>query len=311
MHHLTLKDLTYIDGHEDFTSIKKIELGWSSDQKYDIKAKNGKRYVLRLSDIKHYDMKKKEFEVIKLFSTLGFQMSMPISFGVSSDEKVCFMLLSFVEGQSLEDALPKLDEKMQYQLGRKAGLILKKIHALKVPDMFKHDLDIKTKKLRQLHAYETSDLRMQGDEKVIAYIKDHIDLMGKQRSTFQHGDFHPGNLILTKDHEIGVIDFNRWDVSDPYEEFYKLECFSAAISHPFARGQLDAYFDDDIPYTFFETLKVYSAHVALYSIKWAEKFGEKDINHMKEMYHMILDHYDDFKLTIPTWYKKEVYDDQN
>jgi hypothetical protein len=26
---------------------------------------------------------------------------------------------------------------------------------------------------------------------------------------------------------------------------------------------------------------------------------------------MILDHYDDFKLTIPTWYKKEVYDDQN
>ena len=36
---------------------------------------------------------------------------------------------------------------------------------------------------------------------------------------YQHGDFHPGNLIYMENGEIGVIDFNRWEVGDPYEEF--------------------------------------------------------------------------------------------
>jgi aminoglycoside phosphotransferase (APT) family kinase protein len=297
------EQLKYIEGHENFISIQKIDIGWSSDQKYDVKTKQGQRYVLRVSDIKHYEFKKKEYEVIKLFSTLGFDMSQPIHFGKAEDDSFCYMLLSYVEGESLEDALPKLDEHKQYQLGLEAGSILKKIHQLQVPDAFKHDVHIQTKKLNQLHAYETSNLRMPGDQQVIDFIKKHIHLMGNQPSTFQHGDFHPGNLILTNDFRVGVIDFNRWDVLDPYEEFYKLECFSSAISIPFSKGQIDAYFNHHIPRDFWETLAVYAAHVAVYSIKWAEKFGEEDVNHMKKMYYMILDHYDNFNHIIPSWYR--------
>jgi len=292
-----------IQGADKFSSVQKIDLGWSSDEKYDVKTIEGKRYVLRISDIKDYELKKKEFEVIKRFSTLGFEMSLPIDFGKAKDESFSYMILSYVEGESLEHALPKLDEKMQYQLGEEAGLILKKIHDLKVPDAFKNDKDIKIKKLKQLQAYETSSLRMPGDSQVIDFIKKNIHLMGRQCSTFQHGDFHPGNLILTKNNTIGVIDFNRWDVLDPYEEFYKLESFSTSISIPFSRGQLDAYFNHNIPQEFWETLAVYAAHVAVYSIKWAEKFGDNDINYMKGMYHMILKHYDNFNQVIPSWYK--------
>ncbi|NCU33492.1 MAG: aminoglycoside phosphotransferase, partial [Candidatus Moranbacteria bacterium] len=144
--------------------------------------------------------------------------------------------------------------------------------------------------------------QMPGDQKVIEYIKKNIHRMGRQPSTFQHGDFHPGNLILTKDFTLGLIDFNRWDVLDPYEEFYKLECFSSAISIPFSKGQLDAYFDAQIPYDFWETLAVYAAHVAVYSILWAEQFGENDINHMKDLYRMIVKHYDYFNQVIPSWF---------
>lgn len=303
---MTLKTLKNIKLSETFIAIHKIELGWSSDEKYKIESSDGTSYVLRLSDIKLYETKKKEFEVIKRFSALGFLMSMPIDFGMLEDENYCYMLLTFIEGESLEDALPKLDEMTQYQLGLKTGFILKKIHSLEVPSDMIEERDIKEKKLRQLSLYESSSLRMPGDEKVIDFIKAHIDWIGKEKSTFQHGDFHPGNLILTKDMAIGVIDFNRWDINDPYEEFYKLECFSSSISIPFSKGQLDAYFDEEIPDAFWKALSVYSAHVALYSIKWAEKFGEEDILHMKELYHMIMRHYDYFERYIPNWYEKKV-----
>lgn len=41
--------------------------------------------------------------------------------------------------------------------------------------------------------------------------------------------------------EIGVIDFNRWEICDQYEEFYKLESFARELSIPYCIGQMQAY----------------------------------------------------------------------
>ena len=41
-----------------------------------------------------------------------------------------------------------------------------------------------------------------------------------------------------------MIDFNRWDFGDPYEEFYKLQFFSRNVSPLFAYGQLQGYFGE-------------------------------------------------------------------
>lgn len=299
---MTLHDFINITELKDFISIEKIELGWSSDEKYKLTSKDGKHYLLRFSDIKYFDLKEKEFEVIKLFSKLGFLMSMPIAFGKTKDLTQCYMLLTYIEGKTLEDTLPSLSIDIQYNLGIKAGHMLKKIHNLDVPESFKQHKDIKEKKLRQLKLYESSHNRMPLDEDVISFIKENIDSIGKNKPTFQHGDFHPGNLILTDDMNLGVIDFNRWDVEDPYEEFYKVSYFSANISPYFAKGQIDGYFDYQVPLEFWQTLAVYSAHVTLYSIKWAESYGEIDVNNMKEFYHKMMFHYDGFKRAIPKWY---------
>lgn len=72
--------------------------------------------------------------------------------------------------------------------------------------------------------------------------------------------------------EIGVIDFNRWEVGDPYEEFYKLESFARELSVPYCIGQIQAYFNDEVPGDFWSILAVYVAHASLFSVKWAEKF---------------------------------------
>lgn len=87
------------------------------------------------------------------------------------------------------------------------------------------------------------------------------------------------------------------------EEFYKLESFGKEISIPYCIGQIEAYFKDEIPDDFWNTLAVYVAHASLYSIKWAEKFGQADIDAMIKRCLDAFKDYDYFKLVIPKWYK--------
>ncbi|MGL4772961.1 MAG: hypothetical protein ACRC2K_05280 [Clostridium sp.] len=41
----------------------------------------------------------------------------------------------------------------------------------------------------------------------------------------------------------------------------------------------------------------------LFSIAWAIKFGQKDVDGMIKRAEMILEDYDNFNLTIPKWFK--------
>ncbi len=118
----------------------------------------------------------------------------------------------------------------QYLLGRKAGKILKAIHSLKVEDKNFED-KLKIKLLDKIEKYESSDVRVENDDNFIEYVKRNVDKVCGNYS-YLHGDFHPSNLILMKNNEIGVIDFNRWEISNSYEEFYKLESFGIEFSIP-------------------------------------------------------------------------------
>lgn len=294
-----------IKNSNTWETVERISKGWSSDRKFLIKTKDGKLLLLRISDAQQYSAKKKEYEIIEKYSKLGFPMSLPLDFGVCNEGKNVYMLLTWVEGKDLEEILPDLTENEQYQLGREAGTILRKIHSIEVNGEDIPKATKKAKKLLQLSCYEQSQVRIDGDEIAINYVQDNIDLIWKQKPVYMHGDYHPGNLIYTNGGSIGVIDFNRWEVGDPYEEFYKLESFGIENSIPYCIGQIDAYFDDQIPEDFWSTLAVYVAHASLYSIKWAEKFGQEDINRMVARCRMAFDDYEYFQRYIPKWYTDE------
>ncbi len=292
-----------IDSSKDWISAEPLNKGWSTDKKYIVTTKSGERLLLRLADIEKYDAKKKEYEIIEKYSKLGFKMSMPLEFGVCNEERNVYMLLSWIEGIDLEKALPELSENMQYKLGRRAGEILKAIHSVPVSE---EDTPVKTKKekkLLQLSRYEESSVRIPGDEKAIAFVKENIDAIWKKKPVYQHGDYHPGNLIYMQDGDIGVIDFNRWEVGDPYEEFYKIQSFGIEVSIPYSRGQIDAYFGDSVPDDFWLTNAVYVAHASLFSIKWAEQFGQDDIDGMVRRARQAFEDFDDFNTLIPKWYR--------
>ena len=296
--------VSQIANSENWKYIEEIKKGYSDDKKYLVEESSNKRLLIRLSNIEKYEEKKKEFLIIQKYSRLGFSMSMPIEFGICNDNRNVYMILSYLDGDNLKDKLPYLSKQEQYQLGRKAGKILKTIHTL---ELDREDIPTKTKKekkLLQLSNYEESNLRINGDEEVIQFVKDNIDDIWKEKPVYQHGDFHPANMIYMENGDIGIIDFNRWEVGDPYEEFCRLQPFGIECSIPYSIGQIEGYFNDDIPMYFWKANAVYAAHNALVSIKWAESFGKEEVNKMMKRAENTFKDFDYFKNIIPKWYSK-------
>ena len=201
-----------IEISEKWDTVEPVDKGWSSDRKYRILTKEGEKQLLRISDIAHFDEKKKEYEIIGKYAKLGFPMSMPVAFGACNEGKSVYMLLTWVEGSDLEEMLPKLSKEEQYRLGRQAGEILKKIHSVPLAPEDMPKQTKKEKKLTQLARYENSDLRIPGDETALRYVKDNIDQIWRKAPVYTHGDFHPGNLIYTRS-------FTSWKASERRSAF--------------------------------------------------------------------------------------------
>ena len=290
-----------IPSSEDWASVTPVEKGWSRDRKYRVRTRDGRQLLLRITDGERYADKRKEFEIVRKFVQTGVPMSEPVAFGTCDGGDV-YMLLSWVEGRDLERVLPTLPEAEQYRLGREAGAILRRFHALPVEAEDLPARSKREKKLAQLERYERSSLRVPGDGAAIRFVRENIDRIWRMPPVYQHGDFHPGNLIHRAGGDIGVIDFNRWEAGDPWEEFYKLQSFGRELSVSYCVGQIDAYFDGAVPEDFWRAQAVYVAHAALFSIKWAEQFGQPEIDGMVRRYRIAMADYDGFRRIVPAWY---------
>ncbi len=118
---------------------------------------------------------------------------------------------------------------------------------------------------------------------------------------FCHGDYHLGNMIV-KDGKIGIIDFDKNGVADPYDDL-KPFCWNAAVSEWFETGLINGYFDCKIPEDFWPILKFYTAESLISQLPWSIKFGETEIKTAYEVAENQMIWYDSFDRDIPTWYK--------
>ena len=107
--------------------------------------------------------------------------------------------------------------------------------------------------------------------------------------------------MINKIHELVVIDFDRDDYGDPWEEFNRL-VWSIQVSHEFATGIVDGYFNKKIPDEFWKLLALYMSVNSLSSLPWAIPYGEEEVNIMIKQSNDILDWYDDMSTYIPKWY---------
>ncbi|QVK18548.1 phosphotransferase [Mycoplasmatota bacterium] len=284
--------------------VEPILKGYSFDKKVYLEDDKNNQYVLRVSDFSEYDKKQKEFEVMKQVEKLNVKMSKPLYIGVNEDEDVCFQLVSYLSGQDASETLSLYSEDEQYNIGFEAGIELKKMHKLVAPKNYPDWFLVKSKKNnRYINAYKELGIYIKGEEKIFNYMNENMDLMKNRPNHFQHDDFHVGNIIVEDKSYKGVIDFNRYDYGDPIHDFYKVPMFSTEISIPFSVGQIDGYFNHQVPKSFWELYTLYLSMSFIPSIVWSKKYYPEDLEEMTERVYRIYDEHKGFETIIPNWYK--------
>ncbi|MDU0332862.1 phosphotransferase family protein [Paenibacillus sp. 3LSP] len=291
-----------IQGYETFKKIDPITKGWSSDQKYYIETVTNERWLLRIADISQYDHKKHEFEMMKRLAESRVPMSRPVDFGVCNNGQSVYSLSTWCDGEDAQAVLPKLTDTRQYHLGVTAGQTLRQIHSIPAPvDQEPWESSFNRKVDRKIKQYHDCGVKMVGDEQIIAYIEANRHYLSERPQCFQHGDYHVGNMIISPEGELWIIDFNRWDYGDPWEEFNRI-VWSAKVSPHFATGQIHGYFHGNPPDEFFTLLALYIGNNALSSIPWAIPFGEVEVAVMQQQARDVLTWFDGMRNPVPAWY---------
>ena len=289
---------------KNFAVIRPISQGYSADKKYYVETLKGQKLLLKISDISEYKKKKKQFEIIKAIDKLNIHMTSPIDFGVNDDDKSVYMLFTWVDGESLHNKLPDLPVADQYRLGLNAGVILRKIHSLPVSENTGSSYEKYAQKFDyRIKVMQKCGIKTKHDNKILDYLERNKHLCYGRPNCMRHGDFHTINLLLTPQNEIGVIDFGDADYGDPYEEFEKL-VWSALTATAFARGQIDGYFNNEIPDGFFDVAAFYMLGGVFSSLYWANKFAKDQMKMYKNNIDIILNWFNNLTTTIPSWYCK-------
>ena len=274
-----------------------IEKSFSCDRKFCAETADGMKYFLRISPPHQYDGRRALFELLNRLEE--FPMCKPVEIGTCGEG--VYTLYTWINGIDAEEAIPLLSDAKQYELGFEAGELLKKIHSIPAPKgqedwhtRFNRKTDIKIKKYREC------GFRFEGDERIIEYLAAHRDIFKNRPQCFQHGDYHIGNMML-ENGKLILIDFDRFDFGDPWEEFNRI-VWCAQAAPPFAAGMIDGYFDANPPENFWRCLTFYIGSNTLSSIYWAIDYGQGVMEIMLKQAQDVLSWYDNMQTVVPSWY---------
>lgn len=290
-----------------FQTIHPITKGWSSDKKYYVETTNNEKWLLRIADISEYSTKEKEFHAMKRLAEDGVPISRPIDFGICDNGKSVYSLFKWCEGEDAALVLPKLTVTEQYELGLRSGRILRQIHQLPAPsDREEWENRFRRKVDSKINKYLNCGMKIDGDDKVIAYIEANKCALQGRPQCFHHGDYHVGNMVISPEGELYVIDFSRHDYGDPWEEFNRI-VWTAAVSPYFATGQLNGYFEGRPPESFFQLLAFYICSNMLGSLPWAMAIGDDEVKVMMQQAKDVMAWFDEMKNPVPSWYLEDFY----
>ncbi|MBQ8509284.1 MAG: phosphotransferase [Clostridia bacterium] len=289
----------------EFVSKIPVEKGWSEDKKYCVTDSSGAKYLLRVSPAEKYAAKEREFAMMQRVEALGVPICRPLEFG-QCDEGV-YSIQSWIDGEDAEGRIPMLPEDAAYAYGLDAGRYLARIHTIPAPPeqgdwavRFNRKMDYKIKK------YGECPLKYEGGEAFLDYIAANRHLLANRPQSYQHGDYHIGNMMIDRAGKLIVIDFNRSDFGDPWEEFNRI-VWCAQASPAMASGMVDGYFGERVPDEFWRLLALYISSNTLSSLYWAIPFGEGEIATMRRQAAEVLCWYDGMRNPVPTWYHRQKF----
>ncbi|WP_078547688.1 aminoglycoside phosphotransferase family protein [Litchfieldia alkalitelluris] len=284
--------------------IKRLTKGFSPDHKYIVSDQNGIKYLFRTADLEHFERKKLEFEIMKDIEKLRVRSPKTYEIGKIKDLGICYYILSYIEGEDARDKLPEYSAEIQYKIGLEAGRDLAKMNTYPAPSLIlEWSEHIYKKYNRYLEAYKTCGIKLRNDEKIIHFIEENKHYLMGRPNCFQHDDFHVGNIIVIDENYAGVIDFNRFDWGDPIFDFVKVALFSREISIPFSIGQINGYYEGEIPENFWRLYSIYVAMSIFACVVWSKDYTPELLDEMLNRLYMVLEDHRYFEYTEPQWFK--------
>lgn len=278
-----------------------ISKGWSDDKKYRVVTEDGGIFLLRISSMERRTHRKQLFEFQKKVEETGIPMCCPVECG--DCEEGFYILQSWVNGEDAENVIPSLSEREQYELGLQSGQYLQRIHEIPAPnDQPEWEGRFNDKINRKIKRYMECPLKFDGAEAIIDYINANRHLLRDRPQCFQHGDYHVGNMMI-ENGSLVIIDFDRYDFGDPWEEFNRIVWCAQKVP-VFAAGMVDGYFNSSVPPLFWKLLALYIGSNTLSSVSWAIAYGEEETRTMLQQARDVLEWYDHFQNSLPTWYSQ-------
>ncbi|MBO5462967.1 MAG: phosphotransferase [Clostridia bacterium] len=285
----------------NFISKEPINNGWSGDKKYCVTTADGTKYLLRVTPSEKSTNRENMFRMQQEVAKLGIPMCKPVDFG-KCDEGV-YTLQTWIDGKDANEVVPLLADSEQYAFGLEAGRILKKIHSIPAPaDQPDWEIRFNKKMDRKIQMYSDCPIKFDGAEYIIDYIEENRHLLKNRSQCYQHGDYHIGNMMI-ENGKVVIIDFDRYDFGDPWEEFKSIT-WCAQASPLFASGMVNGYFDNDVPMEFWKLLALYISLGTITSLPWAIPFGDGEVQTMLNQAKDVLDWYDNMQNPVPSWYIK-------
>ncbi|HFR4150110.1 aminoglycoside phosphotransferase family protein [Bacillus cereus] len=294
---------------KDAANIEEISKGFSPDKKYIITNANNEKYLFRTGDIKEYERKKIEFQILNEMVKRNVQAQRPIEIGILEEEGVCYSIFSYLEGEDAKKLLPTYSPKEQYDIGIEAGKDLAKMHTYEAPNNILPWYERAMKKhSKYVEAYKTCGINIKNDDKIIKFIEENEIYLKNRPNRFQHDDFHLENIIVRDARYVGVVDFNGYDWGDPIHDFVKIALFARDISIPYSIGQIEGYFNGRIPDEFWNLYAVYVGMTVFSSVVWTLLAAPHMLDDMLERLTIVLEDHNNFELSKPIWFQPDKID---
>ena len=255
----------------DIATFEPLNKGWSADKKFIIETAEGEKRLLRIANIAEFDRKKAEYVMLERLYNLGIPTPKPIDFGLCNDGQSVYSVFSWIDGDDLEIHLPMLSEAEKYVMGLKVGEILQKIHKTPAPDgainwseKYFSVID------ERINAFRNAGILFDGSEVILEYLDVNRSLLINRKQYFIHGDFHEGNLVVTPNNELFVIDFLDEGFENYADPWYDFKTFGENDNAYYSTGLIHGYFSGEPPDEFWETLLYYYLTAALTAIVWTK-----------------------------------------